>query len=216
MECLVPGAPFGGSAAADIPKPLAYGLDAPIRTKIGNTSAGGNAGIGFTAQDINGLLSGSAWDTHSITYSFPTSAANYGSGYGNREPLKGFHALTGAQQGVVRYALNLISQYTLLTFTQITESNTKHAMIRFGDSAVPPTSWTYLPSATKEGGDVWFGNIANVVPTIPSISMPVSEPTPSPISQQPAAATTSSTSPPRCSPPILRSPAIWPRSARRW
>jgi hypothetical protein len=165
MENLVPAAPFGGSAAADIPKPLAYGLNAPIRTNIGNLGAGGNAGIGFTAQDINGLLSGSAWDTHSITYSFPSSAANYGSGYGSGEPSKGFHTLTAAQQSVVRYALNLISQYTLLTFTQITESNTKHAMIRFGDSAVPPTSWTYLPSASKEGGDVWLGNIANVVPT---------------------------------------------------
>ena len=157
MEYLVPGAPFGGSAAADVPKPLAYGLNAPIRTNIGNASAGGNAGIGFTAQDINGLLSGSAWDTHSITYSFPTLAANYGSGYGEGEPLKGFHALTSAQQGVVRYALNLISQYTLLTFTQITETNTTHAMIRFGDSAVPPTSWTYLPSASKEGGGCLAG-----------------------------------------------------------
>ena len=165
MENLVPGALLGGSAGADIPKPLAYGLNAPIRTKIGNTSAVGNPGIGFTAQDINGLLSGSAWDTHSITYSFPASAANYGSGYGAGEPMKGFHALSSAQQSVVRYALNLISQYTLLTFTQITESNTTHAMIRFGDSAVPPTSWTYLPSASKEGGDVWLGNIANVVPT---------------------------------------------------
>ena len=76
MENLVPGALLGGSAGADIPKPLAYGLNAPIRTKIGNLGAGGNAGIGFTAQDINGLLSGSAWDTHSITYSFPTFAAN--------------------------------------------------------------------------------------------------------------------------------------------
>src|SRR6516162_5208715 len=127
----------------------------PIRTKIGNLGAGGNAGIGFTAQDINGLLSGSAWDTHSITYSFPASAANYGSGYGAGEPMKGFHALSSAQQSVVRYALNLISQYTLLTFTQVTESNTNHAMIRFGDSAVPPTSWTYLPSASKEGSYVY-------------------------------------------------------------
>ena len=76
-----------------------------------------------------------------------------------------FHAFSAAQQAVARYALSLISQYTLLTFSQVLESNTYHAMIRFADSGVPDTSWTYYPEAIKEGGDVWVGNTAYVVPT---------------------------------------------------
>jgi serralysin len=119
----------------------------------------------FTNQDINGLLSGFAWGTTSLTYSFPTSPSNYGTGYGDGEPYSGFHSFSAAQQSVVRYALGLVSQYTLLTFTQITETNTIHATLRFADSSVPDTSQGSYPSSDAEGGDVWLGNVAFVAPT---------------------------------------------------
>ena len=119
----------------------------------------------FTNQDINGLLSGFAWGTTSLTYSFPTSPSNYGTGYGDGEPYSGFHSFSAAQQGVVRYALGLVSQYTLLTFTQITETNTIYAPLRFADSSVPDTSQGSYPSSDPEGGDVWLGNVAFVAPT---------------------------------------------------
>ena len=119
----------------------------------------------FTNQDINGLLSGFAWGTTSLTFSFPTAASNYGSGYGVGEPYSGFHSFSAAQQNVVRHALGLVSQYTLLTFTQITETNTVHATLRFADSSVPATSQGAYPSSDPEGGDVWLGNVAFVVPT---------------------------------------------------
>jgi len=164
VEKLVPS-PFADRPAASDPVgPQAFGLKVPLRTGIPSTTAVGTSSS-FSNQDINGLLSGSAWGTHRITYSFPTSASNYGLGYGSGEPQSGFHAFSAAQQAVVRYALSLISQYTLLTFTQITETNTSHAMIRFADSRVPPTSWTYYPSAAREGGDIWIGNTASVAPT---------------------------------------------------
>ena len=126
----------------------------------------------FYDQDVYGLLSGySWWPTENLTYSFPTAASNYGDAYGvydgyggNGEPYSGFHAISTAQQNVVQYALKLISQYTLLTFTQITESDSTHATLRFADSAVPETSQTYMPGAPF-GGDVWFGNIAFEAPT---------------------------------------------------
>ena len=46
-----------------------------------------------SSQDINGLLSGYVWTTNSLTFSFPTAASNYGSGYGAGEPYFRFHAL---------------------------------------------------------------------------------------------------------------------------
>ncbi len=89
-------------------------------------------------------------------------AARYGIG----EPYSGFHAFSPAQQNVVRYALKLVSQYTLLTFTQITETDSAHGNLRFADTstAIEPTSHGY-PPFVPEGGDVWLGNIAFVPPT---------------------------------------------------
>ena len=125
----------------------------------------------FSSQDINGILSGEYWDINSLTFSFPTAASNYGDGYGvndgnggDGEPYSGFHAISLAQQSAVRYALKLISQYTLLTFTEITETDSDHAYLRFADSAVPETSQAYLPFEPF-GGDVWVGNIAFEAPT---------------------------------------------------
>jgi Matrixin. len=120
----------------------------------------------FSSQDINGILSGYSWDTNSLTFSFPTAASNYGSDYGIGEPYLGFHSFSPAQQSVVRYALKLISQYTLLTFTQITETDSTHGNLRFADTSVlvVPTSEGYLP-IPPEAGDVWLGNIAFEPPT---------------------------------------------------
>jgi hypothetical protein len=164
VEYLVPSHFPDRPAGSDPVGPQAFGLQALLRTDIPSTTLVG-AGSGFSNQDINGLLSGFAWGTQNITFSFPTSPSNYGPGYGSNEPQSGFHAFNAAQQTVARYALGLISQYTLLTFTQIPETNSSHAMIRLADSRVPSTSWTYYPEAIKEGGDVWIGNTANVVPT---------------------------------------------------
>jgi serralysin len=119
----------------------------------------------FDAQDINGLLSGYAWSIGDITYSFPTAASNYGSFYGNGEPYSGFHAFSAAQQDVVRYALNLVSQYTLLTFTETAETDDTHALLRFADSSVPATSTGNYPYPYPDYGDVWLGNVASEVPT---------------------------------------------------
>jgi Matrixin. len=138
--------------------------ESTVRTNVPNTTSVGTTG-NFTNQDINGLLSGFAWGTTSLTYSFPTSPSNYGTGYGDGEPYSGFHSFSAAQQSVVRYALGLVSQYTLLTFTQITETNTIHATLRFASSSVPATSQGSYPSSDAEGGDVWLGNVAFVVPT---------------------------------------------------
>ena len=87
-------------------------------------------------QDINGVLGGPAWNAGSgqtsttITYSFPTSSTPYGTAQGpeagqypNSIPFTpGFSALTSAQVTEVQRAFALISSYTGLGFTQVTET----------------------------------------------------------------------------------------------
>jgi len=140
-----------------------YGIDTAVHT-INNTTSIGTSG-NFQNQDVNGLLSGVAWNTSSLTYSFPQSASNYGGSYGDPAPSNGFQAMSGAQEDVVRYALNLVSQYTQLTFTEITETDSTHATLRFSCSSYPPTSYAYYPSNDDTGGDAFYGNIRDMDPT---------------------------------------------------
>jgi serralysin len=126
------------------------------------------SGLGFTSQDIDGLLSGYACTATTITYSFPTAAVDYGSGYGSGEPQNAYQTASAAQQATVRYALSLVSQYTGLTFTEVTESTTTHAMIRVGNSDTPTTSYAYYPGTSSASGDVWLGQGSGLNPALGS------------------------------------------------
>src|SRR5438046_2064046 len=83
-------------------------------------------------QNISSLLTGVAWNSTAITYSFPTSSSVYGtqSSYGDPAPYNGFSTLTARQQGEVLRSFSLIGSYTNLTFTKITETTTTHAAVR--------------------------------------------------------------------------------------
>ncbi|MDW9537865.1 protease [Sinorhizobium meliloti] len=105
---------------------------------------------------VNGLLGDWKWGIKDFTFSFPTSASFYGAGYGNGEPLKGFAVLNAAQQAATRAALDQFSSVANVTFTEITESATKHADLRLASSDAPSTAWAYFPSTAAEGGDAWF------------------------------------------------------------
>ena len=72
--------------------------ESTVRTNVPNTTSVGTTG-NFTNQDINGLLSGFASGTTSLTYSFPTSPSNYGTGYGDGEPYW-LYFISAAQQSV--------------------------------------------------------------------------------------------------------------------
>src|SRR5215218_11286642 len=118
---------------------------------------------------IDGLLGGVKWagstddldgfqDPLAFTFSFPTSASFYGSGYGDGEPLRGFEGFNTAQKVAVRAALSMYSSVANLSFTETVETSTEHADLRFAMSDVPPTAWSYYPSPDPEGGDAWFNN----------------------------------------------------------
>jgi hypothetical protein len=154
-------------------------------------------GVGLTAvtassdSNVNGILNGYKWDSLDLTYSFPTLSSDYttGEGYSSGaagmagDPFNGFAQLNTSQQTDVLRAFALISSYTQLTFTPITESTVQigsndigvHAVLRLADSAGPPTSVSQTPGQDSAGnvygdsGDVFYGPSASI-PTMGSFA----------------------------------------------
>uniref|UniRef100_UPI00358DBECA hypothetical protein n=1 Tax=Sinorhizobium medicae TaxID=110321 RepID=UPI00358DBECA len=100
---------------------------------------------------IDGLLGDWKWAVKDFTFSFPTSASFYGSGYGNGEPQKGFAALNAAQQTTARAAFDQFSSVAKVSFTEIAERATKHADVRLASSDAPSTAWAYFPCCRRRG-----------------------------------------------------------------
>ncbi|WP_091135642.1 M10 family metallopeptidase, partial [Microvirga guangxiensis] len=105
---------------------------------------------------VDGILGDRKWAVSSLSYSFPVSGSYYGSSYGEGENSSGFGALNAAQQSTVRAALRMYAAVANLSFTEIAETATQHADLRFAMSGVPSTAWAYFPSTAAEGGDAWF------------------------------------------------------------
>src|ERR1041385_1892512 len=121
-------------------------------------------------QDIDGVLFGSRWNGTSFTYSFPTNANQYQAGYASNPAgisfstnPGGFIPFNPAQQAAARYALAQIQAYTNATFTEITETTTTHATIRFAQTSDPNllSAQAWFPSGLNQAGDIWFGTSTN-------------------------------------------------------
>ena len=118
--------------------------------------------IQFTGdRNVDAVIFGSEWTITNLTFSFPTTGAFYGgAAYKDGEAAPGaFIAFNAAQQAAARYALGLVAQYTGLSFTEITETASTHATLRFAqtsDSDVP-SAYANFPGVTGYAGDVWFG-----------------------------------------------------------
>ncbi|MDF2970272.1 MAG: serralysin [Microvirga sp.] len=104
---------------------------------------------------IDGLLGNLKWAVNDFSYSFPKSASLYGTSYGEGETAT-FGTLTSIQQATARTVLSMFASVANLTFTEITETTTSHADLRFGLSNLPSTAWAYFPTTAAEGGDAWF------------------------------------------------------------
>ncbi len=112
---------------------------------------------------VDGLLTGFKWGSTDLTYSFPADAAFYGAGYagGAAQPVYGFQQFTVAQQTAMRDVFAQFAAVSNLTFTEVTETNTQHAVLREGQSTLPRTAESYHPNpsnADNEAGDSWFGS----------------------------------------------------------
>lgn len=107
--------------------------------------------------NMNALIAGDKWDNQTVSFSFPDSTTDYGgspAAYGSGELTNGFTAFNEAQKIAARAALDLIADYTLLSFNEIT-TNEGAADLRLATTETVPTAWAYFPG-TNEGGDVWL------------------------------------------------------------
>ena len=77
---------------------------------------------------VDAILTGTKWATASLTFSFPSDASYYGSGYGSGEPGSNFAAFNAAQQAAVKSIYAMYSSVANVTFTEVTE--TFHAACR--------------------------------------------------------------------------------------
>ena len=115
---------------------------------------------------IDGVSSTAAWTETTpetplvVTYSYPTAASNYPATYSlSEEPDSGFAVFNGTQQAFIDNELLRLSTYYIpVTFTEITETDSVHAIIRFANSSVPDPAHAYVPSSpiVSSGGDVWI------------------------------------------------------------
>jgi Ca2+-binding RTX toxin-like protein len=116
---------------------------------IASNTATGNA-------YIDGMLGNYRWAANSLTYSFPTNGSYYGNTYGSAENVTNFGSFNDAQQKMARSALQMYASVANLHFTELTETATQHADLRFAQSDKPSSGWAYFPSTAAEGGDAWF------------------------------------------------------------
>ncbi|MBX5236955.1 M10 family metallopeptidase C-terminal domain-containing protein [Rhizobium sp. NLR22b] len=112
-------------------------------------------------QRIDGLISGVAWDG-TITYAFPTLSTSYS--YEGEKDFD-FSSISSQQQSA---ALFLMEQsygnaandgFSVEGFTNANfeAGGADTASVRFAQSSLPPTAWTYYPGNRSYSGDVWFG-----------------------------------------------------------
>src|SRR5262245_55388219 len=113
-------------------------------------------------QEVDGLLSGTKWaegnTSITISYSFPTTAADYESNYSGSYPSKNFNPFGPVEQNAIKSVFDNISKVTTLKFEEFTGTSSKDAVIRLAKMVMSSEAVTFLPSTNPEGGDAWFGN----------------------------------------------------------
>ena len=107
---------------------------------------------------LYGILYGTKWAGSTLTFSFPSSAAVYGTPYGNGETSHNFEAFNATQQSATRAILEMYSSVAKLNFTEVTETSSTHADLRYGELDSPSTAWAYYPTTNILGGDIWMNN----------------------------------------------------------
>ncbi len=114
--------------------------------------------VSVFGDDAEDLIYGQYWAQTSLDFSFPTSGAQYGS-YSTGEQLT-FQPLNVTMQTAVNSALAQYASVSNLSFNEKADAGS--ATIRFGMSDMAQdTAYTYFPSSSDLGGDVWFGTQAD-------------------------------------------------------
>ena len=98
-----------------------------------------------------------------MTYGFPTSSSDYGSGEGGDAVGGGVTALNGVQRSAVVTTLNAVSNVTNLAFTLAGTPGS--AQMRYALSGEPDTAYAYYPGS-GDGGDSWYNRTRYTSPTV--------------------------------------------------
>ena len=127
-----------------------------LRAATGTVTKSGNV-------FADGVLSGFAWDSTTISYAFPDQKSDYG--YGG-EKNKGFAAVNGKVQDAVRWTLDQSYGNAAndgfsvegLTNLTVSQGSDQGADIRYAESSkANPTAYAYYPVRGEIAGDVWLG-----------------------------------------------------------
>lgn len=107
---------------------------------------------------IDGMLGSTKWSQLSLTYSFPTSFAQYGTSYPAQYGVN-FQPLSSAFQANALSVLREISAVTQLNFSLGTPET---GTLRFGRFDDPQNlAYGFLPFSGDPGGDTWYANNSN-------------------------------------------------------
>ncbi|EGF93609.1 hemolysin-type calcium-binding repeat 2 copies family protein [Asticcacaulis biprosthecium C19] len=111
-------------------------------------------------QDIDAVLFGSRWTLSTITFSFPTSGAQYATPYYDPGYLTSHVAFNAAQQTAGEYAmLTLMRGYVSTFVNEIAPSLATPATIRMSqttDASLGSAEGNF-PGSDSWDGDIWFG-----------------------------------------------------------
>ena len=80
--------------------------------------------------------------------------------YGSGEQNSGFKAFNAVQQAATTSILNMYSQVANVTFTQIAETSTQSATLRYAGSTSRARPGA-ITLGSPEGGDVWFNSTSS-------------------------------------------------------
>ncbi|ESQ73920.1 M10 family metallopeptidase C-terminal domain-containing protein [Asticcacaulis sp. AC402] len=111
-------------------------------------------------QDIDAVLFGSRWTLSTITFSFPTSGAQYATPYYDPGYLTSHVAFNAAQQAAGQYAMLTLMRGYISTFVnEIAPSLATPATIRMSqttDNSLGSAEGNF-PGSDSWDGDIWFG-----------------------------------------------------------
>ena len=109
-------------------------------------------------QDINGMLylrSGQSTASRSASRPAPRSIRPVPRQTARRSQLRRaeFH---GSRDYVRTYAYPQFAAVANLTFSEMTETSTNHADLRFAETDATDVAWGYYPATDASGGDSWY------------------------------------------------------------
>jgi serralysin len=104
---------------------------------------------------VNGLLYFKMWSAKTITYSFPSSEAQYGPHY---QGDGRFSQLTEQAQAAVREIFAELSHILPLEFVEV-KDRPEHALIRIAATDIDG-AYAHFPGETDNAGDIWISSLS--------------------------------------------------------